>query len=155
MQQKEKQMKLILTQEVSGLGTAGDVVDVKDGYARNFLVPRGLATAWTRGGEKQVEAIRKGRVIREVKTLAEAQQIKATLESKPVTLGAKVGKSGRLFGAITPAEVAQAVKAGGGPDVDRRKIELTAPIKSTGTHSVLVRLHPDVQATVSVAVVAG
>lgn len=148
-------MKLILTQEVSGLGTAGDIVDVKDGYGRNFLMPRGLATGWTKGAEKQVEAIRKGRAIREVKSLAEAKQIKATLESKPVRLDAKAGQSGRLFGAITPAEIASAVKAGGGPELDRRKIELTAPIKSTGTHSALVRLHPEVQATVSLTVVAG
>jgi large subunit ribosomal protein L9 len=148
-------MKLILTQEVSGLGTAGDIVEVKDGYGRNFLLPRGLATGWTRGGEKQVEAIRKGRASREVKSLAEAKQIKATLESKPVRVGAKAGQSGRLFGAITPSEIAEAVKAGGGPELDRRKIELTAPIKSTGTHSALVRLHPEVQATVSLSVVAG
>ncbi len=148
-------MKLILTHEVSGLGTAGDIVDVRDGYGRNFLLPRGLATGWTRGGEKQVDAIRKGRASREVKSLAEARQLKATLEAKPVTLAAKAGQSGRLFGAITPSEIAAAVRAGGGPELDRRRIELTAPIKSTGTHSALVRVHPEVQATVSLTVVAG
>lgn len=148
-------MKLILTQEVSGLGTAGDVVEVKDGYARNFLLPRALGTPWTRGGEKQVDAIRKGRATREIKSLDEAKQLKGRLESTAVRLTAKAGQSGRLFGAITPSEVAVAVKAGGGPELDRRKIELTAPIKSTGTHVALVRLHPEVQATVSLQVVAG
>ena len=148
-------MKLILTHEVSGLGAAGEVVDVKDGYARNFLFPRGLATPWTKGGEKQVAAIRKGREVREVKTLDEAKQIKGQLEARTVTVQAKAGQGGRLFGAITQSDVAEAVKASGGPQLDRRKIELQQPIKSTGTHEALVRLHPEVQATVSLSVVAG
>jgi large subunit ribosomal protein L9 len=148
-------MKLILTHEVSGLGTAGEVVDVKDGYARNFLFPRGLATPWTKGGEKQVAAIRKGREVREVKTLDEAKQIKGQLEARTVTVHAKAGQGGRLFGAITQSDVAEAVKASGGPQLDRRKIELQQPIKSTGTHEALVRLHPEVQAKVSLSVVAG
>jgi large subunit ribosomal protein L9 len=148
-------MKLILTHEVSGLGTAGEVVDVKDGYARNFLFPRGLATPWTKGGEKQVAAIRKGREVREVKTLDEAKQIKGQLEARTVTVQAKAGQGGRLFGAITQSDVAEAVKASGGPQLDRRKIELQQPIKSTGTHEALVRLHPEVQAKVSLSVVAG
>ena len=145
-------MKLILTHEVSGLGTAGEVVDVKDGYARNVLVPRGLATPWTKGGEKQVAAIRKGR---EVRSLDEAKQIKGQLEARAVTVQAKAGQGGRLFGAITQSDVAEAVKASGGPQLDRRKIELQQPIKSTGTHEALVRLHPEVQAKVSLSVVAG
>ncbi|MGZ4652499.1 MAG: 50S ribosomal protein L9 [Oryzihumus sp.] len=148
-------MKLILTQEVSGLGTAGDVVEVKDGYARNFLFPRGLATAWTKGGQKQVDSIRKGRETREVKSLDEAKAIKGQLEAKAVKVEAKTGASGRLFGAVTPAEIAAAVTAAGGPALDRRKIEIATPIKSTGSHQVLVRLHPEVQATVALTVVAG
>ncbi len=148
-------MKLILTHDVSGLGTAGEVVDVKDGYARNFLFPRGLATPWTKGGEKQVAAIRKGREVREVKSLDEAKQIKGQLEARTVTVQAKAGQGGRLFGAITQSDVAEAVKASGGPQLDRRKIELQQPIKSTGTHEALVRLHPEVQAKVSLSVVAG
>ena len=148
-------MKLILTHEVSGLGTAGEVVDVKDGYARNFLFPRGLATPWTKGGEKQVAAIRKGREVREVKSLDEAKQIKGQLEARTVTVQAKAGQGGRLFGAITQNDVAEAVKASGGPQLDRRKIEIQQPIKSTGTHEALVRLHPEVQAKVSLSVVAG
>ena len=148
-------MKLILTQEVTGLGTPGDVVEVKDGYARNYLMPRGLGVAWTKGGEKQVEAIRKARASREIASLEEAQSIKATLEAKAVTLTARAGQGGRLFGAVTPADVAGAVKDAGGPELDRRKIELVQPIKTTGSHQAQVRLHPEVAATVKVEVVAG
>jgi large subunit ribosomal protein L9 len=147
-------MKLILTQEVTGLGSPGDVVEVKDGYGRNYLVPRGLAIAWTKGGEKQVAAIRGARSAREVKSLEEAQQVRAALEGKKVTLPAKAGANGRLFGAVTTADVAEAVAKVGGPKVDRRKVELQQPIKSLGDYSVLVRLHPEVQAKVSVSVVA-
>lgn len=148
-------MKLILTQEVSCLGAPGDVVDVRDGYARNYLLPRKLATAWTKGGEKQVSAIRKARSAREVATLEDAQRVRGQLETMPVTLTAKAGKSGRLFGAITPGDVASAVSAAGGPALDKRKVELTQPIKAVGDYKVKVRLHADVQATVTVKVVAG
>jgi large subunit ribosomal protein L9 len=148
-------MKLILTQEVTGLGTPGDVVEVKDGYGRNYLVPRGFAVAWTKGGEKQVEAIRKARSTREIKSLEEAQQVRATLEGAKVTLPAKAGANGRLFGAVTTSDVAEAVAKVGGPKVDRRKVELPQPIKSLGDYTVLVRLHPEVQARVPVTVVAG
>ena len=133
-------MKVILTHEVSGLGTAGDVVDVKDGYARNFLMRRGLATGWTKGFEKQVAAIQKGREIREVKSLDEAKGLRGQLEAKTIKVAAKAGKSGRLFG---------------GPQLDRRKIELSGSIKSTGLFEALVRLHPEVQATLKLDVVAG
>jgi large subunit ribosomal protein L9 len=148
-------MKVILTHDVSNLGTAGDVVDVKDGYARNFLFRRGLATAWTKGGEKQVEAIAKGREVRAVKTLEEAKSIKGNLENKAVKVVAHAGESGRLFGAVSTADIAAAVKAAGGPELDRRKIEVVHPIKSVGSHQALVRLHPEVQATVTLDVVAG
>jgi large subunit ribosomal protein L9 len=148
-------MKLILTQEVSGLGTPGDVVDVKDGYARNFLMPRSLAVAWTKGGEKQVASIQKARSSREIKTIEEAQTVKAQLESKPVTLSAKAGASGRLFGAVTTADIAAAVSAAGGPVIDRRKIELAQPVKSLGSHQLTVHLAPELKATVTLEVVAG
>jgi len=148
-------MKLILTQEVTGLGTPGDVVEVKDGYGRNYLVPRGLAVAWTKGAEKQIASIRNARRAREVKTLDEAQQIRASLEGRTVKLPARAGATGRLFGAITPSDVAQAVQAAGGTQVDRRKVELAQPIKSLGDYTVLIRLHPDVQAKVKLQVVAG
>ncbi|MFC5998901.1 50S ribosomal protein L9 [Quadrisphaera sp. GCM10027208] len=147
-------MKLILTQEVTGLGEPGDVVEVKDGYGRNYLVPRGLATAWTKGGQKQVEAIRKARQSREIATLEEARSVKASLESGRVRLPVRAGQSGRLFGAVTPADVAEAVKASTGAEIDRRKVEIDQPIKSLGSHQVQVRLHPEVQATIDVEVVA-
>ena len=148
-------MKVILTHEVSGLGTAGDVVDVKDGYARNFLYKRSLATAWTKGGQKQVDAIAKARETRTVKSLEEAQSIKGNLEASPVTVTAHAGSGGRLFGAVSTADIAAAVKSAGGPELDRRRIEVPAPIKTVGTHTALVRLHPEVQATVELDVVAG
>jgi large subunit ribosomal protein L9 len=148
-------VKLILTQEVTGLGTPGDVVEVKDGYGRNFLLPRGLAVAWTKGGEKQVSSIRKARRSREIASLEEAQVVRSALEASPVRLTARAGSNGRLFGAVTPGDVADAVAAVGGPKVDRRKVELGRPIKSLGDYTVHVRLHPEVQATVKLQVVAG
>ena len=146
-------MKVILTHEVTGLGAAGDVVDVKPGYARNYLLPRGLATGWTKGGQKQVDAIAKGRAARAVKSLEEAQEFKTRLEQASVTVSAHAGKEGRLFGAVSTADIAAAVKAAGGPDLDRRKIELPSTIKTVGTHTALVRLHPEVQAKVDLNVV--
>ena len=148
-------MKVILTHEVSNLGAPGDVVDVKDGYARNFLFRRGLATAWTKGAQKQVDALAAGRAARAVKSLEEAQSIKGNLEAQQVTISAHAGDSGRLFGAVTSREVAEAVKAGGGPELDRRTIEIPTPIKSVGPAEALVRLHPEVQAKVALDVVAG
>ena len=148
-------MKVILTHEVSNLGTAGDVVDVKDGYARNFLFRRGLATAWTKGGQKQVDSIARGREVRAVKSLEEAQSIKGNLESKTVNVTAHAGKEGRLFGAVSTADIAAAVKAAGGPELDKRKIEVQNPIRTVGSHEALVRLHPEVQAKVALNVVAG
>ena len=148
-------MKVILTHEVSDLGAAGDVVDVKDGYARNFLFRRGLATAWTKGGQKQVDAIAQGRATRAVKSLEEAQSIKGNLESKSVTVPAHAGQGGRLFGAVSTADIAAAVKAAGGPELDKRTIEVPTPIKTTGTHAALIRLHPEVRATIELEVVAG
>jgi large subunit ribosomal protein L9 len=147
-------MKLILTQEVSGLGAPGDVVEVRDGYGRNYLLPRGLAVSWTKGGEKQVASIRRARSSREIKSVEEAQQVLAQLEATTVTLTARAGANGRLFGSITPADVAEAVKATGGPTLDRRRVELPQPIKSLGEYTVHVRLHSDLRADVRLQVVA-
>ncbi|MFV0458252.1 MAG: 50S ribosomal protein L9 [Actinomycetales bacterium] len=146
-------MKLILTHEVSGLGSPGDIVEVKDGYGRNYLLPRGLATAWTKGGEKQVDAIRKARKAREIATVDAAQSIKAQLESQTVRVPAQAGASGRLFGAVTTTDVADAVQAAVGATIDRRKVEIGQPIKTLGSHSVGVRLHPEVAATVTLEIV--
>ncbi|WP_371653707.1 MULTISPECIES: 50S ribosomal protein L9 [unclassified Streptomyces] len=147
-------MKIILTHEVSGLGTAGDVVDVKDGYARNYLVPRGFAIRWTKGGEKDVAQIRRARKIHEIATIEQANEIKARLEGVKVRLAVRSGDAGRLFGSVTQADVAAAIKAAGGPDVDKRRVELGSPIKTLGAHQVSVRLHAEVVAKVGVEVVA-
>jgi large subunit ribosomal protein L9 len=138
-------MKLILTQEVSGLGSAGDVVDVKPGFGRNYLVPQGLATAWTRGGEKQVTQIKRARNKRAVRDLDHAAEIKAALEASPIVISARAGDEGRLFGSITVGDIAEAIRV---VDVDKRKIALASPIKVAGKHNVTVRLHADVTATV-------
>ena len=145
--------KLILTHEVTGLGAPGDVVEVKDGYARNFLVPRNLATAWSRGAEKQIAGIRKARKSREIATLDEAKAVRDSLQSKPVVVSARAGASGRLFGAVTTTEIAEAVAAAGGPAIDKRKIEIGQPIKSIGDFAVKVRLHEEVSAQIDVRVV--
>jgi large subunit ribosomal protein L9 len=142
-------MKLILTQEVSGLGAPGDVVDVKAGFGRNFLLPQGLATAWTKGGEKQVTQIKRARGKREVRDREHALEIKAALESAPVVIAARAGSEGRLFGSITVSEIAAAIT---NTTVDKRKIVLGAPIKLVGKHSVSVRLHPEVSADVTLDV---
>ncbi|MFI6419274.1 50S ribosomal protein L9 [Streptomyces sp. NPDC050842] len=147
-------MKIILTHEVSGLGAAGDVVDVKDGYARNYLVPRGFAIRWTKGGEQDVAQIRRGRKIREIATIEQANQVKAQLEGTKVRLAVRSGDAGRLFGSVTPADIASAIKAAGGPDVDKRRVELGSPIKTLGSHQVSVRLHADVAVKLGVEIVA-
>src|SRR3954451_4995490 len=146
--------KLILTHEVTGLGAPGDVVDVKGGYARNYLVPSGLAVQWTRGGEKQVDSIKAARAARELATAEEAQQLKARLEQSPVTLQVKAGSGGRLFGSVTASDGAAAVGAAGLGESDRRKIELPATIRATGSHEATVRLRDDVAATIALSVVA-
>ncbi len=148
-------MKLILTNEVPGLGLAGDVVEVADGYGRNYLVPRGSAITWSKGAEKQVSQIKRSRDAREIRDLGHAREIKVELEKLTVTLPARAGESGRLFGSITSADVAAAIKAAGGPLVDKKRIQLPGHIKTLGEHSVTVDLHPDVLAVVPVSVTGG
>ena len=147
-------MKLILTREVQGLGLAGDVVEVADGYGRNFLVPRGAAITWSKGAEKQIVQIRRSRDAREIRDLSHAREIKSDLEKLTVTLSARAGKDGRLFGSVTPNDIAGAVKSAGGPVLDRKRIQLPGHIKTTGSHTVTVELHPDVVASVPVIVTA-
>ena len=147
-------MKLILTQEVSGLGSPGDVVEVKDGYGRNYLVPRGFAIRWTKGGERTVESIKAARSSREVRDLDHAKEIKAKLEGTTVQLPVRAGEGGRLFGAVTVSDIAGAIAEAGAP-VDKRKIIVGNPIKSLGSHQVTVKVHDDVDATVNLNVVAG
>ncbi|MEU9413917.1 50S ribosomal protein L9 [Streptomyces sp. NPDC051000] len=147
-------MKIILTHEVNGLGAAGDVVDVKDGYARNYLIPRRFAIRWTKGGEQDVAQIRRARKIHEISTIEQANEIKAKLEAVKVRLATRSGDAGRLFGSVTQSDIATAIEASGGPKVDKRRVELGSPIKTLGSYQVSVRLHTEVLANVGVEVVA-
>ena len=140
-------MKLILTQEVSGLGAAGDVVEVKDGYGRNYLIPRGLGIRWTRGGEKTIDSIKKARSARAVRDADHAAEVKAKLEGQTYNVKVRSHDSGRLYGAVTVAEIAEAITAAGG-EIDKRTIIIDNPIKSMGAHSIQVRVHDDVTAQV-------
>jgi large subunit ribosomal protein L9 len=147
-------VKLILTAAVDNLGLAGDIVEVKDGYGRNYLVPRGYAIKWTKGGEKQIAGIKRSRDAREIRNLDHAEEVRTQLEGLDIRLGVRAGETGKLFGAVTSADVAAAIKKSGGPSVDKRSIEIAKPIKTTGTHSVGVKLHDAVTAHVAVAVTA-
>ncbi|MDX2026838.1 50S ribosomal protein L9 [Microcella sp.] len=146
--------KLILTQDVTGLGAPGDVVEVKNGYARNYLIPQGLAVAWSRGGEKQVDSIKAARAAREYATIEEALDLKARLEANPVTLSVKAGAEGRLFGSVKTGDVADAVAAAGLGSIDKRLLELVAPIKGLGQHEAILKLRDGVVATITISVVA-
>ncbi len=146
--------KIILTSEVTGVGSPGDVVDVKNGYARNYLIPQGFAVAWTRGGEKQIDQIKAARASRELATLEEAQSLKARLEESPITLTAKAGGEGRLFGSVTTGDVVSAVESAGLGTLDKRTVELSAPIKAVGQHEATARLRADVVAAITLQVVA-
>ena len=145
--------KIILTQEVSGLGSAGDVVEVKDGYARNYLLPQGVAIRWTRGGEKEIENIKAARAKRAARDLGHAAEIKTKLESSAVNLKVRAGKDGRLFGAVTVADIAGALAESIGESVDKRSVAVKNPIKNLGSHAVTVRVHDELTAAVSLNVV--
>jgi large subunit ribosomal protein L9 len=145
-------MKLILTQQVSGLGAPGDVIEVKDGYGRNYLVPRGFAIVWTKGAEKQVESIKKARAAREIATLEQAKEIADSLKSLRPVVKAQAGSNGRLFGAVTAGDIADAVKAAGGPELDKRRIQIGNPIKTVGAHQVTVHLTSEVDGKINLTV---
>jgi large subunit ribosomal protein L9 len=150
-------MKLILTAEVDHLGSAGDTVEVKDGYGRNFLLPRGLAIAASRGAERQADEIRRAREVKTVRDREHAVELKTALEALgSVTLPARTaGDSGKLFGSVTTSNVVSAIKKAGGPNLDKRTVELPKThIKSLGDHTVTVRLHPEVSAALSLSIVA-
>jgi large subunit ribosomal protein L9 len=150
-------MKLILTAEVDHLGTAGDLVEVRDGYGRNYLLPRGLAIPATRGAERQANDIRRAREAKTVRNLEHAHELRNAIEGLgPVALPARTAAdSGRLFGSITAADVVAAIKEAGGPNLEKRTIQMPkAHVKSIGTHLITVRLHPEVDATLTLDVVA-
>ena len=149
-------MKLILTTDVPGLGAPGEIVEVKDGYGRNFLLPQSKAIVATKGAEKQVATIKRAQLAREIRGTEHANEVKQALENLSVSITARTtGDGTRLFGSITAIDVAAAVKAAGGPSLDRRIIDTGGHIKTVGSHSVTVKLHPGVTAKLTVEVVAG
>ena len=145
--------KLILNQEVTGLGAAGDVVDVKNGYARNYLLPRGYATLWTAGGEKQIESIKAARAARAVANREEAQALAEKLSGTAIDIQVTAGETGRLFGTVKGADVAAAIEAAGLGKIDKRSVEFAAPIKQLGTHKATVRVHEEVVADIELNVI--
>lgn len=147
-------MKLILTAAVDRLGIPGDIVEVKDGYGRNYLLPQGKAIRWTRGAEKQIEGIKRARDAREIRGIDHAKEVRAQIEALNVEVPARASETGKLFGAVTPAVIAAAVKKAGGPAVDKRKVTIAKPIKTVGKHTVSIALHDAVKAHVAVQVVA-
>ena len=147
-------MKLILTAPIDKLGVPGDIVEVKDGHGRNYLLPNNYAIRWTRGAEVQIDQIKRARAAKEIKTKEQAELVRSQLEDLKVQITVQAGKSGRLFGAVTPADIALAVKKAGGPALEKRSIEIAKPIKTIGTHTVAVKLHDSITGHVSVETVA-
>lgn len=147
-------MKLILTAPVEHLGVPGDVVEVKDGYGRNFLLPRGFAMAWNRGAAKQIDGIKRARDAREIRGIEHAQQIREQLEALTVDVPVRASAEGKLFGAVTPADIVQSVKKAGGPQLDKRSVDIAKPIKALGSHTIGLKLHEAVTAHITISVVA-
>jgi large subunit ribosomal protein L9 len=146
-------VKIILQKEVDKLGAPGDVVDVADGYARNYLIPRKLAAPATKGGEKHADRLKRAHKDRVKKSVEEAQALAAKLEAAPVRIEARAGEDGRLFGSITGQQVAKELEQLSGVPIDRKQFHVD-PIRSVGTHDVAVHLHPEVNAKVTIEVVA-
>ena len=147
-------MKIVLRDDVDNLGHKGDIVDVRDGYARNYLVPRGLAMKASPGVVKQAEAMRRNRQLKEARDREAAQAQATALASRPIEIKARAGEGGRLFGSITSADIAAAIHSAFGIEIDRRKIDLDEPLKELGTAEVRVKVFTEVDATVTVEVVA-
>jgi large subunit ribosomal protein L9 len=147
-------MKLILTREVPNLGGAGDVVTVKDGYGRNFLLSRGSAILWTKGGEGQIEGIKRARTTREIRDLDHAKEIKTKLEKANVIVKVKIGSTGTMFGSVTDKAIVAAIKSATGETVDRHKIKMDKHIKKVGKYTVKIALESQVVANVPISVVS-
>lgn len=148
-------MKLILTTDIPGLGAPGEIVEVRDGYGRNYLVPQGMAVVATRGAEKQIATIKRAQSAREIRGAEHAREVRTALEALELSIPAKVTADGKkLFGSITVLDIAAAVKAAGGPVLDKRAIDTDGHIRVTGKHAVNVTLHPEVTAKLTVKVVA-
>jgi large subunit ribosomal protein L9 len=148
-------MKIVLRSDIDNLGKRGDIIDVADGYGRNYLLPKGLAIPATAGVEAQAKAMRRSRDLRDAKDREAAEVVARTLVPAVIRITARSGAGGRLFGSVTVSDVAEAVATQTGVALDRRKMHLDEPIKSLGTHEVPVKLHSDVEFRVTVEVVAG
>lgn len=146
-------MKVILKSDVDKLGEAGEIVEVADGYGNNFLMPRGLAMRATKGALADAEAIRASRTKREARTIAEATAVKERIEAAKVTISAKAGEDGQLYGSVGNAIIANAVNEQLGVSLDRRRVPVERPLKTLGAHEIEVRLHPEVRATITVEIV--
>jgi large subunit ribosomal protein L9 len=147
-------MKIILQKPVDKLGVPGDVVDVADGYARNYLMPRGLAVKATKGGVKHEESLKRAHTVRVNAAQAEAEQVAQRLTASPVSVAAHAGEEGKLFGSVTPADVAEAIESQTGIRVDRHDVHMDEAIRSVGVHEVKVHLFAEVDPIISVEVVA-
>lgn len=148
-------MRLILRADVGGVGKKGDIVEVSDGYGRNYLLPKGLALRATQGAESQATAMRRSRDVKDARDRAAAEEVAKRLVPAVITIPARAGSEGRLFGSVTANDIAEAVADQTGIDLDRRKLVLDEPIKSVGVHQVPAKLHTDVEFPVTVEVVAG
>ena len=148
-------MRVILRSDLKGVGNKGDVVEVSNGYGRNFLLPRGLAMVSTAGAEAQAESMRRSRDIKDAADRAAAEDVAKSLVGSPVTITARVGADEKLFGSVTTADIADAVTAQTGVVIDRKQLHLDEPIRTIGTHLVPVKLHANVEFPVTVEVVAG
>ena len=146
-------MKILLREDVEALGKKGDLLDVADGYARNFLVPKGLAMKASKGAVKQAEAMRRNRDVRDAREREAAEAVRAQLDGQRFRIGARAGEGGRLFGSVTSVDIAAAVSTQVGVELDRRDITLADPLKELGEVEVPVKLHADVVANLTVEVV--
>lgn len=146
-------MRVILRTDVKGVGNKGDVIDVTNGYGRNFLLPRGLAFVASAGAEAQAEGMRRSRDIKDAADRTAAEEVAKTLVSSPVTIPARVGADEKLFGSVTSADIADAVAAQTGVEIDRKQLQLAEPIRTVGTHLVPLKLHANVEFPVTVEVV--
>ena len=147
-------VRVILRRDVDTVGKKGDVLEVTDGYARNFLLPKGLAMKATDGGESQAASMRRARDVKDARDRGAAEEVATRLVPTVITIKAKAGSEGRLFGSVTAADVADAVAAQTGIDIERRRLHLDEPIKSIGTHQLTAKLHADVEFPITVEVEA-
>lgn len=147
-------MRIVLRSDVSGVGNKGDVLDVADGYARNFLLPKGLALKATKGAETQAESMRRSRDVKDAAARSAAQDIASTLVPTVITITAKAGGEGKLFGSVTTSDISEAIAAQTNIEIDRRDLQLDEPLKTTGTHTVAAKLHAEVEFPITVEITA-